>query len=334
MFVVIDTNVILRDPLLRDHKWQVAKHAVEGKRLQLVLPEVVRLEAIGGFRRSHDVKISAIKRELRKSSGRAKDAAKALLQVYAEEVDQYEAVLDARLREIGFQLAAPPESPHLEVTQRAVSRIAPFDENGGGYRDTLIWLTALEQIQDSQYDDLILISDDTVFTNRRSELQDELSDECDGQLVVLKAVSALEFPGEYESGSFSISDIPIEEWEVARQMSMALQDMDITRWSPPGPDHAVVQMVKSIDLLPDSLQVKKRYGSDLFEVQAEAMADVEAKVLIIDFGYDDVDDVRELSAEWKLHVRWQATVEGALGQFVDEGEATLRSLDDGTEWGH
>lgn len=101
--------MILRDPwahpLLRDHKWQVAKHAIEGKRLQLVLPEVVRLEAIGGFRRPHEVKISTTSRELRKSSGWAKDAAKALLQVFSEEMDQYEAALDARLSEIGFQLA-------------------------------------------------------------------------------------------------------------------------------------------------------------------------------------------------------------------------------------
>ena len=62
-----------------------------------MLPEVVRLEANGGFHRAHRAKINAVNRDLRKSLGRAKEAAKALLQVYQEELEGYEALLDARL---------------------------------------------------------------------------------------------------------------------------------------------------------------------------------------------------------------------------------------------
>lgn len=37
-----------------------------------------------------------------------------------------------------------PEVSHVEIVRRAVSRHPPFDSKGGGYRDTLVWLRALE----------------------------------------------------------------------------------------------------------------------------------------------------------------------------------------------
>lgn len=332
MLVVIDANVVMNDPLFRDHKWEVAKQAIAEERLRVLLPAVVRLEAIGGFQRSHRAKISAVNRELKKSSGRAKAAAKALLQVYAEELDGYEAILDARLDEIGVEVPGPPDSAHLDLTQRAVQRIPPFDDKGGGYRDTLLWLTALEEIDDPPFDGLTLVSNDKIFTNRQSDLQTQLSAEGGGQLTVLRALFGLEFPGEYEDGEFSLEDIPSQMVEIESQIGAELEGLDITTWSPPGPDQATVEVVKSLELLPDTVEVKKRYGSNVFELHAEAFAEIEAKVFLVELGYDDVPDFREFSANWTLHFRWQGDVEGGTGELVDEGEVTVRYVDDGFDW--
>jgi predicted nucleic acid-binding protein len=83
MLVIIDANVVVKDPLLRERKWDAARAAIEATRLRLILPEIARLEAIGGYRRDQQKKISDVQKILRKSTGAARTAARALLDVYA-----------------------------------------------------------------------------------------------------------------------------------------------------------------------------------------------------------------------------------------------------------
>jgi hypothetical protein len=308
MLVVVDANIIMKDPILRDRKWQVAKAAIDADRLRLVFPEVARLEAIGGYRRDHEEKIRQITGVVRKSTNRAKKAAEALLHVYIDEVVSYGAILDRRLSEIGFEVPGLPEHGHLEMTKRAVSRLAPFDENGGGYRDTLLWLTALEQIAEMPFDNLVLVSDDGVFTRRRLALAEELRRETGAELTVSRSITAIEFPDEYESGEFDLSNMHVDISHVVDLISAGLGGMDITRWSPPGPDHAEVKVVDRVELDLETVNVKKRYGSDVYEISVEAVADIDAEVLVIVDEYEGVD-LSQMSARWDLGIRWRGETE-------------------------
>jgi hypothetical protein len=328
MLVIVDANIIMKDAILRERKWKFARDAIDAHRLRLVLPEVSRLESIGGYRRDHEEKIRQIKSVIRKSTNRAKKAAEALLEVYTEEIDSYEVILNNRLREIGFEIPEPPEHKHVELVERAVNRLPPFDENGGGYRDTLVWLTALEQIGEPPFDNLILVSDDGMFTTRRTELNGELCRQTGGNLIVVRSIANVEFPGEYESGEFNLSSLDIDIFDIADAIEQGLPGMDISRWSPPGPDHAEVRRVGRVDLLMETVKIKKRYGSNIYEITVEAIADIDAEVLVIHDGYGDEVDFSQMSARWNLHVMWRGDTEDDSIGVSDGGEIEVLALDE------
>lgn len=328
MLIVVDANIIIKDAILRDRKWKVAQDALNAGRLRLILPETARLEAIGGYRRDHEDKIQQVKRVLRKSTNRAKRAAEVLLQVYCEEVDTYEIMLNSRLREIGFEIPGPPEHGHLELTERAVNRLPPFDESGGGYRDTLLWLTAVEQIDEPPFDNLILLSDDETFTLRIRDLAEEFNRKTGAQLTVVRSLAGVEFPGEYEIGDFDLASLDVEPSDVVEMINTSLAGMDITRWSPPGPDYAEVERIGRVDLLAGTVDVKKRYGSDVYEVAVEAIADIDAQILLLHGGYGNGVEFSKMSAGWDLHVRWRGETESHRNGLRNAGSIEVLGLDE------
>lgn len=289
--------------------------------MRLVLPEVVRREAIGGFRRNHDEKIRQVRALLRKSSSRAKGAADALIQTYDDEKVEYPSVLDTRISEIGIELASLPDVGHKELTQRAIDRTPPFNETGGGYRDSLIWLTALEQVEEQPFDDLTILSKDSIFGKRRQTLETESRRETGASLIVVSSLSAVEFPGEYDSGEFQLSDLDLTSDDINRQIRDALIGLDITRWSPPGPEQAEVQHVERVDLQPQTIKVKKRYGESTFEITADAAADIDATVFVIIDGPGDDLELSQMSARWDLSFRWRGEAVGENTRL--EGSGTI-----------
>jgi hypothetical protein len=328
LLVIIDANVVVKDPLLREKKWDAAKTAIEALRLRLVLPEVARLEALGGHRRNHQQKIDGVKKILRKSTGAANSAARSLLEVYTNEIEQYEMQLNGRIAELGIELAPPPEADHVALTKRAIERSAPFDENGGGYRDTLLWLSAIELIEEPPFDNLVFLSDDSAFTKYQKELGAELAALTGAQLAVVRSVAALEFPNEYEAGSFELSAFDVNIDDVAIFINEMLPGLEISQWSPPGPDHAEVQRLGRIDLLTEGTQVRKRYGLDEYEVQVDAKVDIDATVIVIhDIDGDDVD-FSQMSARWNLFVRWRGEVNSESVGFVGEGSIEVLRIEE------
>jgi hypothetical protein len=327
MLVVLDANILIKDPILRNPKWSAAKDAIAADRLRIVLPEVARLEVIAGYHREHEEKVERIKSVLRKSTKRAKEAALPLLSVYSAEIEAYESILWSRIRDIGIDVAAPPDHDHLSITNRAVARQAPFDLTGGGYRDTLVWLTAIEQIDEPPFNDLTLASDDDIFTVRVADLAAELRVENDAELTVVRSLARIEFPDEYDSAPYDLTDIDNGIEDIEFLLKEALPGLDITPWSPPGPDYAEVRAVKRVHIDPETIQVKKRYEVDIYEVGLEAVADVEAKVLVIHGGAGQDGDFTQMSATWRLRLSWHGVTQGYRNKVEDAGSIEVISLD-------
>jgi len=327
MLVVLDANILIKDPILRNPKWSAAKDAIAADRLRIVLPEVARLEVIAGYCRDHEEKIDRIKSLLRKSTNRAKEAALPLLSAYRTEIEAYESILWSRIRDIGIDVAAPPDHDHLSITSRAVARQAPFDLTGGGYRDTLVWLTAIEQIDEPPFNDLTLASDDEIFTARAADLAAELREQNDAELTVVRSLARIEFPDEYDSAPYDLTDIDNGLEDIEFLLKETLPGLDITPWSPPGPDYAEIRTVKRISVDAETIQVKKRYEVDIYEVALEAVVDVEAKVLIIHGGPGQDNDFTQMSAAWKLRVSWHGVTQGYRNKLEDDGSIEVMSLD-------
>ena len=204
----------------------------------------------------------------------------------------------------------------------------PFDEDGGGYRDTLLWLSALEQLDGPPFDDLVLVSDDGIFTKSTDLLAGELLQDFGASLRVVRRIEQLDFPGEYDEGEFTLADTDVETTRIVDAISAGLQGWDISRWSPPGVDHATVHVVGSVNLGDRSVEVRKRYGTDVYELQAEATADVDARILIIhDVNGDDVD-FSEMSARWNLRLRWRGKTVGDELRLSEDDTIEVFDLDE------
>jgi hypothetical protein len=288
----------------------------------------VRREAIGGFHRNHDEKIRQVRALLRKSSSRAKEAADALIQTYIDEKAGYPSILDARISEIGIEVASLPDVDHEELTQRAIDRTPPFNETGGGYRDSLIWLTALEQVEDHPFDDLTILSKDSIFGKRKQTLEEESRRETGASLVVVSSLAAMEFPGEYDSGEFELSDLDLTSDDITEQIREALIGLDISRWSPPGPEQAEVQHVERVDLQPEAIRVKKRYGESIYEISADAVADIDATVFVIIDGPGEDLELSQMSARWDLSFRWRGEAVGENTRLEDSGTIEVFGIEE------
>jgi hypothetical protein len=145
--VVLDTNVFFGDRYAQRQLLNILLEGAANGDYDVVVPEVVVLELVRQF-----------PTELKKAVETARTAigsmAKELPRFGLEPplmaevdvgalADDYERALRARLTTRGVQIAGHPKAS-LEAIPWAVDGRKPFDENGRGLPDALIWLTTLE----------------------------------------------------------------------------------------------------------------------------------------------------------------------------------------------
>ena len=164
--VVIDTNAIVhRDWRLQQTWWRLLLELSAIGRITLVVPEVVLREAVGKY--------------ARKAKAVSKDLTQLQLTFDLEQsVASYEAELRNKLKDANCRIDGSPPIGVLELTDRAVARKRPFNDEGNGFRDTLIWMHVLELA--SAGEEVHFVSSDSGFhtgkgTDRR--LKSELAEE-------------------------------------------------------------------------------------------------------------------------------------------------------------
>jgi hypothetical protein len=133
---------------------------------------------------------SSVVEEVIANHARAAAAAKSnLSKVYAErrrlglsklaepEPDiEYRTYLLERFDEnLGIDVLPWPGVGHERLVSRAINRIPPFDEKGGGYRDSLVWASVVELAMAGR--DVVLISADKAFAGKDGGLAPLLVEE-------------------------------------------------------------------------------------------------------------------------------------------------------------
>ncbi len=176
--IIVDTSALNPDLTLERAQGRLLVAAAQNGELELVIPEVVVLEAVNLFRRRLE--------ELSRSVVSAHRGYRLLGVDFqaeppdaADAVTSYEAGLRTRLRDAGARTPNPPQLPHIEIAQRAIERRKPFDGKGRGYRDTLIWLQVLEEAIGDQ---VVLVTENTkdFAGDDKVTLAAELADELEG----------------------------------------------------------------------------------------------------------------------------------------------------------
>ena len=163
--VVLDANVLSADYELRGPLWRLLALDVSEGSLVLHVPEVCFTETVANHRRAMDknlAELDALRVKMGRLIGQANAAFASCREVPQDQREGYETLLRERLEQLGAELLPYPIATHEEITERATSRKPPFNDKGGGYRHTLIWLSVLELAADTGQH-VCLVSMDKAF---------------------------------------------------------------------------------------------------------------------------------------------------------------------------
>jgi hypothetical protein len=203
MIVVVDANIIVGNPLMADDVWTQLADAVKAKRVQVFAPEIVLQEAVASRRRLN----RSIARKLRENAESAPASVRSIVEQAAEECVRLANVYEQELRgawsDFGFNILESPAVSHAMVAGRAIGRTAPFNEQGGGYRDALHWYSVLELARQRPTERFVFVSNDKAFAGKGNDLKTQLATEfgehSQASIQLCRLLENLEVPGHYAS---------------------------------------------------------------------------------------------------------------------------------------
>jgi PIN domain len=192
--VVLDSTVLLSDPLLGGVPWTILAQAAR-RGVRLCITEVVLQESIAGYSRRMDEAVVVLERWRSKHAGAlgvqplVAEFAQQLSEHAASYAEQLKSVLDA----IPVEVLPIPDVDHQVLIERATSRVPPCDSEGDGYRDTLNWFSILALAEDGD-SSVIWVSADSDFAGEdedvlHPELQAELNErDLQGRITLIRSV--------------------------------------------------------------------------------------------------------------------------------------------------
>lgn len=196
MFVVLDTNIFYRDFLLRSNAFRILLESIQYVPARLCVPEVVLDETLAKYREALGKRRAAdatARRQLREVLVQSPVTEPVVLDEH-EAQDAYEAHLRARLLDARAKFLPYPKDSHKEVVERALLRGKPFDGQGRGYRDYLIWASLRTEMYYAPKEAVVFVTANTHdFCDGEalaSSLQEDLSRHHPGTRV--SVVSSLE----------------------------------------------------------------------------------------------------------------------------------------------
>ncbi len=174
MRIVVDTNIIRKEGFATSRLFRFLIGATQMTGDTVHIPEVVVLEAVAGFEEELKKRKTTLDKEfngLRNILGKPSQSLSIELEV-AKEVSLFQ----ERLEQIASVLDIT-KVPHEDLIKRAICRKKPFDHNGSGYRDSLIWEAVVGLVSQTS-ENIILLSNDKAFRDSDEEdLAKELKDE-------------------------------------------------------------------------------------------------------------------------------------------------------------
>ena len=185
MYVVVDSNILVEQGFGNGALVGVLLTTAELLNYQIAVPELVIEEVTANFRREVNSKgneAAKVNRSLSLLLNRE-------LPSLGEKLDSdfeatsYRKRLRIRLEEAGAVLLQYPATNHEDLVRRANARSRPFDNQGSGYRDALIWESVLELATRAE-GEVILLSSDKAFSNQKGELHPDLVEDLSFRCVL------------------------------------------------------------------------------------------------------------------------------------------------------
>lgn len=196
MHIVPDANIIIAEGYGSSRRFRQLLSLLETLQYNLYVPKLVIEEVVAKFERDFDEDIEEIKRRVKDLSLRLDKE----LSSHIDELDRAHEIsssrqrLEARFGASNCTILDYPVISHEELVRRATTRTKPFDNEGSGYRDALIWETVLNLATEVD-SEVVFISNDNDFSNRKHELHIELKNQLvdrgltEDKVILLRSLS-------------------------------------------------------------------------------------------------------------------------------------------------
>lgn len=235
MIVVLDANILWPHVSLLGSRWDELRAAVQENHLRLVVLRHVVQEVRGRDARRLDEHISLLRKGQRYLSAEVRNHVAAAIERATNDHETWSADFESFLVKAGIEVLPTHPHAHDVLASRAARRVKPFDENGMGYRDTLLWLSTVKIAQDAEdNDEVVLVSSDArAFGGAKglhSALQAELSSA--GVDVPVSWVPKLEhvaIPGQFRGEPRPLDELnaDVSEEDILRYVEDLLTDESV-----------------------------------------------------------------------------------------------------------
>jgi hypothetical protein len=165
--ILIDSNAIVRrDWLLRSAAWKVVLFNARDGHIQLVVPELVVKESVGRYR-------AALAEALERLTTAEADLSRLGVELSVpdvsteEQIGRHDATLRARVLGAGGLIPELPAIQLSHLVDKAIGRTRPFDQQGNGFRDALLWEHVLALLD--QFEPVVLITNDRAAFHESKE---------------------------------------------------------------------------------------------------------------------------------------------------------------------
>jgi hypothetical protein len=195
--VVLDSTELSSDFLCAGLKFQLLDHMFHETWLSVYVPASVFEETVA----NHERRTIVLQTATTKLSEDRRRHGLGGMGNAEEEGFEYRSYLADRLEELGITVLPWPDVTHQELVARAVSRTPPFDEKGGGYRDSLVWADAVQLAASGGQ--VALVSGDKAFAGLDGTLAPALQEEVadlDGSIELVR-----------DFRSWLVAELPWEE---------------------------------------------------------------------------------------------------------------------------
>lgn len=153
MIVILDSNIFTADFHMSGNNFNLFMDFLNRTDSKLYVPRVVLLEVKnnfkGGMQKARDGiqgQITGLKRrivDIKLENPLTDNYIEQECQLYFEEFDE-------KLKSIGAEILEHPNVSHQAIVERAIYKKKPFKQNGTGYRDTLIWESVIELLENQE----------------------------------------------------------------------------------------------------------------------------------------------------------------------------------------
>lgn len=293
--VVLDANALISDFKLEGASAIALLSQSALKSVQVGVPQIALDEAINKYR-EEAIRASADLSKVFASLKRLGVVPSVSIGSVDELCRIYEDSIRKRLKKYGISALPYPDVPHEQLARLAIAKRSPFDQQGRGYRDALIWHTVVGLVPDR---DVWLVSDDNDFRAAGS----------DGLAASLVA--------DLESVQRTASDVRLFRSikdcvaELGQVIEQPKRDISGRLKDDPGYLQTVIKAIKQ------GLHWRDVNRYDL--MPPSSLAD-EATIDVV----EDVRDVyiqdARLVATGELLVRLEAIVDVSLGLFIEKSE--------------